>query len=555
MLSYLLLSIFVSLLIAILGLMVVRLLKISKTFLSLELIFFAGFGVLSLIVSYASIIAPINGTFLICITIFTVICAIFIRDEIGVHFREIVSKIKRYQSLEVIFLMTIFCFVLLTVIKPIKTFDTALYHTQNIKWIQSFEVIPGLGNLHFRFAFNSMFFPVSALFSFEIPSSFAAASIVMYPLNSVAFIVMILGVYSDIKRAVKKTNIKEIIFLVLVGIMSFLFLKKHINSPSPDVITGILVVFVLRYVRKHPSIKLPINVFVVLTGIILLCITFKLSTLFLALVLLPFLFKNKFKYWVYASGIGLVVVLPYFVRNYYLSGYLVFPLAGIDIFSADWKLPLEKAIVESNWITSWARIPNKNYAEVLAMPLWKWVPIWFLNLKIISKVAVCSQIVLLPLVIKRYQSRCSINVCLVILISIIFWFIKAPDVRFAYGFLIISTALVFSEFFGKISFLRTWTDSLNDRPFTGVARKSLGFALVITVGIFMIPKLPEYGMFPAAMPQVETKTIETNFSYFVPKTSPKCFNHELPCTPYLKSNIQLRGETIEDGFILIVQEQ
>ncbi len=554
MLSYLLLSIFVSLLITVLGLVIIRLLKISRAFQSLELIFFEGFGLFSLIASYGSIIVPINGTFLIGVVLFTVICAFFIRDEIGIRFRESVSKIRAYRSLEMIFLVTLICFVLLTVIKPIATFDTALYHSQNIKWIRSFEVVPGLGNLHFRFAFNSMFFPVSALFSFEPPPFFTSESIVMYPLNSVAFIVMILGVHNDIKRAVKEKNIKEMIFLVLVSLISFLFLKKHINSPSPDVIAGILVVFVLRYMRKNPSVTLPINVFVVVTGIVLLSITFKLSTLFLALVLLPFLLKNKIRYWVYTASVGLVILVPYFVRNYYLSGYLIFPLATIDVFSVVWKLPVEKVILESNWITSWARIPNKNYVEVLALQLWEWIPVWFLNLKLVYKIAVCSQIVLAIQTVKHFKNGYRTNVLLVILASIIFWFVKAPDVRFAYGFLIIGTALVFAELFAKISFLRTWVGTLIDKPFNAVVRKFIGFALAVGAGVFMILKLPEYGLFPSAMTKVETKTIETNFDYFVPITSANCFYHQLPCTPYPKDNIQLRGETIEDGFILIVQE-
>lgn len=46
-------------------------------------------------------------------------------------------------------------------------YDTSLYHYQAIKWIEEYGVVPGLGNLHNRFAYNSAFMALQALFSFE----------------------------------------------------------------------------------------------------------------------------------------------------------------------------------------------------------------------------------------------------------------------------------------------------------------------------------------------------------------------------------------------------
>lgn len=46
-------------------------------------------------------------------------------------------------------------------------YDTDVYHFQAIKWIEEYGVVPGLGNLHNRFAYNSALMPLQALFSFE----------------------------------------------------------------------------------------------------------------------------------------------------------------------------------------------------------------------------------------------------------------------------------------------------------------------------------------------------------------------------------------------------
>lgn len=46
-------------------------------------------------------------------------------------------------------------------------YDSDLYHAQSIRWIEEYGVVPGLGNLHERFAYNSSFFALSALFSMK----------------------------------------------------------------------------------------------------------------------------------------------------------------------------------------------------------------------------------------------------------------------------------------------------------------------------------------------------------------------------------------------------
>ena len=44
-------------------------------------------------------------------------------------------------------------------------YDSDLYHAQSIRWIEEYGVVPGLGNIHVRFAYNSSFFALSALYS------------------------------------------------------------------------------------------------------------------------------------------------------------------------------------------------------------------------------------------------------------------------------------------------------------------------------------------------------------------------------------------------------
>ena len=48
-------------------------------------------------------------------------------------------------------------------IYPHLAFDTGLYHLPTIRWLESFPIVPGLGNLHGRFAFNCSYFLYVAL--------------------------------------------------------------------------------------------------------------------------------------------------------------------------------------------------------------------------------------------------------------------------------------------------------------------------------------------------------------------------------------------------------
>ena len=46
-------------------------------------------------------------------------------------------------------------------------YDTYLYHAQAIRWIEEYGCVPGLGNLHNRFAYNSSLLVLQALFSLK----------------------------------------------------------------------------------------------------------------------------------------------------------------------------------------------------------------------------------------------------------------------------------------------------------------------------------------------------------------------------------------------------
>lgn len=68
-----------------------------------------------------------------------------------------------------LFVLAFYCrrfFAVLASTAPV-VYDTSLYHVQAIEWIEKYGVVKGLGNLHNRLAYNSSFFALQALFSWN----------------------------------------------------------------------------------------------------------------------------------------------------------------------------------------------------------------------------------------------------------------------------------------------------------------------------------------------------------------------------------------------------
>ena len=146
--------------------------------------FFLGFLALSTVTGILSIFIPIAGRVLACVGLLFVILLIINYKAIIIELKKSVKSFSDLNTQEFIILSFLIFFVLTAVVQNITWLDTQSYHAQNIQWIRKYAVVPGLGNLHDRFAFNSMFFVISALFTFQI------RDILIFPLNGICYIIL-----------------------------------------------------------------------------------------------------------------------------------------------------------------------------------------------------------------------------------------------------------------------------------------------------------------------------------------------------------------------------
>lgn len=531
-----------------LGFFITQALAQKNIYLSIDTIFFTGFVGLSLLTSYLSIFSPLNYVVLFIIMCLELLIAIIVRKQLWSYTELSLKNLKNISALEKLILLFLILLIALYSSYQIMVVDTGSYHAQSIQWIQSFSVVPGLSNLHSRFGFNSMFFPVCSLFTINTSQYAALPTFIIYPINSLCLIILLLKTFFSIRESYRNQHWRTALFGVFIIGLCMQYLLPIANSPSPDVILSILVIYVFQTIIKQTWNTSQYQLLLIIT-IVFLCITIKLSAICLTVIILPFLkYPKKIKKLGYISLIGLIVTLPFFIRNYYLSGYIVYPLPTLDFFTVDWKIPSEIALQEQLWIKSWARIPSKLPQEVLSLTLNQWIYEWWARKDIVMKfILICNILACFSsfyFLIKQQYKKSMVYITL--FINLIFWFTQAPDPRFVYGFLFVGCALFIADcitLFKKMSIL-------NRHTFLIIAiTTNLGVLYLQRGMIGRMVNTSKIWFQPPAPTIVQTITHQTNFVYYSPKKNGKgCHNTTIPCTSYPNKKLILRKNSLQEGF-------
>lgn len=267
--------------------------------------------------------------------------------------------------------------------------DTGLYHAQAIHWIETCGVVPGLVNLHTRLAYNSAVFPLNALYSFHFlggQSFHAVAGFLVYLSARKGF--QVFGVFRS-----KKISALDFVKIALLFYLSMIY--TEMVSPSSDYFAMLFLFFVLiRWLELEEAGEKRYIPYSLLCVFLVVAVSVKLSTgIFLLLLIKPAYLLCKEKQWKHIGlfiGMGFLAILPYFLRNIILSGYLVYPLDKIDWFSFDWKLPIGDLQYDAEEIKAYA----KGFRQVALKntPIFQWFPAWFLALKSLEKLWVIGSV-------------------------------------------------------------------------------------------------------------------------------------------------------------------
>ena len=511
--------------------------------------FFIGFMALSTISGLLSIWTPLSTKILFFIVLLTVLLFLINFRQIKNNFSESVRTISLLSGWEMLILLFIIIFILTYTANKITLGDTESYHAQSIQWVQKYAVVPGLGNIHGRLAFNSMFMVISGLFAFQIKD------ILIFPLNGICYIVLIIKLLFLYKKENTPGNRWKAVFYMLTLLISLLIMIPDLNSPSADIICATLIIYSFTILMNLGEKGSQLNYFqiILLNLVVLCCITFKISSLFLILLLLFLLKKDVVKKIWISVAIGILVFSSFLIRNYYLSGYLIYPFPGIDLFNVDWKIPYDDVLSMKLEIESWAKISTLPASDVINMKITQWIIPWFTSLNFNNKMIVTANILSVISIIIMFFKKdfFLVRIQLIILVNLIFWFLRAPDPRFAYGFLFLGFSLNFAYMLKHFD----QPTSSGIFKFVKIGLACFLFLIVCRRIIFPLNTLKNTSLWilPAPFGTVETNEHYSGFNYRVPVPEGGCFNVEIPCTPYPLTDIVLRGKDLQEGFKIVKQ--
>lgn len=517
-----------------------------------DLWFFAGFMITTVFTGWLSVFLPIDHYVQLGLLILILFCAIL-------QFQALSKEIRFWWSqwrlltipwwLLTLYSLTAVLLALFMSARGIHVYDTGLYHIQNIEWIQQYAVVPGLGNLHSRFAFNSMVFPLQALFETNINGQLA------YPLWGAVLLVVASRLLFETAKAAKLRQWNLAVFFCFLITAITAIHANHFSSPSTDVIGNLSVIYIASFIVSNPRSFLSKGFESwTLIALIILLPTFKLSNAILIVFLLIALNQLNGKKLLTILGLCVIIVIPFVIRNYFLSGYLVFPVAGIDIFSPDWIIPRETVEATRTIIQSWAILPGVDAQTVQEMPVKNWLPEWFMKYSIIHRlilvVNLLSALFWVIAVVTRKQKHL-LWVHAAVLLNVVFWFFSAPDMRFAMGVLIFNAGMMFlylTNFKGYSAIPRGFKYVLLLLPLLSwvyLSRFELAEALTDS-GYWLTPQ--------SGLSSPDIQKFSDPFVHYQPIEGDRCYDAPLPCTPENCAQLEMRGTTLGDGFRVTSQK-
>lgn len=483
---------------------------------------------------------------IICVIIYA---AIIIRGEAYRHKKlRFLNLIMGREWTVLIIIISILATLFMTTATP-QHYDTYLYHAQAIRWLEEYGVVPGLGNLHFRFAYNSAFMPLQALFSLKW-----AAGQSLHTLNGFVCSMAIayaIGTNNLLNR--KKLEMSDLLKIVmLIYIYQY---KRYISSPNSDTLAMLLVLYICtkwsEFIEEDVKDALPY------TYLCVLCVwaaAIKLSAascIILAIYPLVLLIKNKqWKQMICNLCVGFVVALPWLIRNIIISGYLLYPYSSLDLFDVDWKMLPSVSEYDAKEIMVWGR--ELRDVALYDMSISEWFPIWFKSAPKTYTIAglasafILSIYIIYQLINRKNQDIRRSLLFVFSIVALFVWLLSAPLFRYGMVYLLIPVCGVIWLVMERIK---------DNIKLQFCAKYAVAFLVVpmwcIYISIWETKDdLPSYKQENYGEKLTESMEIENDIVIWHPQEGDQGGYEMFPCVPYSRmvEKLELRGDGLDDGF-------
>ena len=506
----------------------------------------AGLGIITVYSEIFSLFYKVGFWANVGLIILALSMFICMRKDILNYIKSFFKEIKYYHIAIGILLFLIFAY---GASYGYIHYDTDLYHAQSIHWIEDYGVVKGLGNIHTRLAYNSAAFCLTALFSMSVLGLGSFHVCAGFLALNVAFLCT--------RLFSKKSGFKPCLSnaVRILAIYYILIIFDEMVSPESDYFMVLsvlaLVILFLEELESDTSNQFALCLLSVFTMII---VSFKVSgSLIVLLTLYPlyFLIKDKdirsiIKYVL----CGFIFVAPFLIRSIVLSGYLVYPIASIDIFNFDFKIPHDIAVFDNAEI----KVYGRGYLDISRAnePITAWIGDWFRSLGTVNKasflMAIASFILLAVYLVIAFVKKDKENykylfVIVVSAVSFAGFILTSPNIRYGCIFLWLFPLLSLGYFYMNM-----------------IIKIDKGVIFKVCVSLFLVYKMvafsyelassfntehliaqQEYGSY-------ELSTFDMNgYTFYVPVEGDRTGYNSFPAVPYDKG-AELITDDIKDGF-------
>ncbi len=443
-------------------------------------------------------------------------------------------------------------------------YDSDLYHAQSIRWIEEYGIVKGLGNIHVRFAYNSSFFALSALYSMKFLTGHS-----LHAVNGFVALLLWMQVL-PLFCAQKCTGKSLVTSFARIGAFYYLtVIYSDIVAPASDYavmcVVFLIVIRWLELLEREEDSPVPYALLCV-AGVY--AVTLKLTAgLILILAAKPLCMFVREKKWCdigICLAMGIVTIVPWLARTVMLSGYLLYPFPALDLFDVDWKMDAAAAALDAAEIRTWGR--GLNNAALVDLPVSEWFMGWFQgSLPGIGKILVLADIVCLfvfaVLLIRMILNvrgteklqRDHLFVLAAVLVSYGFWQLSAPLLRYGYAYVLlvaVITAGILCDIL--IKYFDKWQKRDMIRRMT-----VLGIIALWAFSAVKLVSLVRYSCGEAAKPAYVWQQdygsyalesyVVNGIPFYYPVNDDRTGYDFFPALPR-QIPIEFRGESIEAGF-------
>ena len=329
-------------------------------------------------------------------------------------------------------------------------YDVGLYYLQKIRWLETFPLVPGLGNLLLNLGYNQSAFLVTSFLDTLLPDRIGLWLVG----GLLPWLGLTLSAYALIRvlsaRRAQRSPL-ELAYAISLPAWIYTLLGNNISSGSPDVASSCFIIhlfvtfaaFVMSVDQREKA-----RTFGDLWVLGAVCLCLKLSSLgvvagiFIAAGLYLIIEKNFSYCWrstaVFAAAIAACLIGFWVYRGVLLTGYPLFP-SRVMAAPVAWQIKPSSTDRFREDVIYWSRIPYGD--REMALEGFSWVAPWMkrvasLDLQFAWPIAIgliASVGVLLLAWLEARLRRVAyfwMLLCAPLLLHTIFWISTAPEPRY-----------------------------------------------------------------------------------------------------------------------------